>query len=392
MTRENLKWEYEEFEVPQIAYDTFGQCVKKGEQYEEDWNKLLEKYSENYPDEFKELNSIITGELPEGWEKALPTFTPEDKGAATRVHSQTMLNALAPVLPGLIGGSADLAPSNLTLMKMFGDFQKDNQEERNVRYGVREHGMGAIANGIALHSPGLISYCATFFVFTDYMRAAIRMAALSQARILYVMTHDSIGLGEDGPTHQPIEHLASLRAMPNINMTRPCGGNEVAGCYAVAVKSTKTPTIMALSRQGMPNLAGTDRDKVIKGGYVISDEEDPDVILMGTGSELQLAADAAVKLKEEGIKARVVSMVSWELFENQDQEYKDSVLTPSIKARVAVEAGAKFGWERYLGEKGEFVGISDRFGASAPAGTIYKELDITADAVAAAAKKSISNV
>lgn len=248
-TRENLKWSYGEFEVPEHVNKVMGSNVERGSALEAAWNANLNAYSAKHPEEAAEFKALISGELPANWEDALPTFTPEDKGVATRVHSQTMLNALAPALPGLLGGSADLAPSNLTLMKMFGDFQKDTQGERNVRFGVREHGMGSICNGIALHNSGLIPYCATFFIFTDYMRAAMRVAALSQAGVIYVMTHDSIGLGEDGPTHQPVEHLASFRAMPNINMMRPCGGNETAGCYAVAVKSRKTPSILALSRQ-----------------------------------------------------------------------------------------------------------------------------------------------
>lgn len=390
-TRENLKWPYKEFEIPDKALKTFRSAIDRGAKYEAEWKKACDAYASKYPEEYKEFMSIATGELPKGWEGALPTFTLEDKGVATRVHSQTMLNALAPVLPGLIGGSADLAPSNLTLMKMFGDFQKDSPAERNVRFGVREHGMGAICNGIALHSPGWIPYCATFFIFTDYMRASMRMSALSQAGVIYVMTHDSIGLGEDGPTHQPIEHLASFRAMPNILMTRPCGGNEVAGCYKVGVLSRKRPTVIALSRQGMPNLENTSADKVAQGGYVIQDAGGtPDVILMGTGSELQTASEAAAMLVKEGKKVRVVSMVCWELFEEQDDAYKASVLPPNVTARVAVEAGAKLGWERYLGNKGEFVGVGDQFGASAPGPTLFKEYGITPENVVAAAKKSMA--
>ena len=256
-------------------------------------------------------NSIITGKLPEGWADALPTFTPEDAGVATRIHSQTMLNALGGAVPGFIGGSADLAPSNMTLMKQFGDFQKDTPAERNVRYGVREHGMGAIANGIALHSPGFKSYCATFFIFSDYMRSAMRIAALSGAPTLFVMTHDSIGVGEDGPTHQPIEHLASFRAMPGMLMMRPADGNETAGAYEIAVEQTDRPTTFALSRQVVPNLANTSREGVRKGAYVVAGPppaEDVDCIIIGTGTELSLAVEAAEKL---GAKARAVSMPCW---------------------------------------------------------------------------------
>lgn len=297
-----------------------------------------------------------------------------------------MLNALAPALPGLVGGSADLAPSNLTLMKMFGDFQKGQYGERNLRFGVREHGMGAICNGIALHGSGLIPYCATFFIFTDYMRSAMRMSALSEAGVIYVMTHDSIGLGEDGPTHQPVEHLASYRAMPDMLILRPAGGNETAGAYKVAVSNRKRPSTIALSRQNMPNLPGTSVDGVAKGGYIVHDcQGTPDVILMGTGSELELAYNAAKELEKEGKKARVVSMVCWELFEEQPQSYKDSVLPPSITARVSVEAATSFGWAKYLGLKGKHVGI-DSFGASAPAPTLYEKFGITLAHVVKAAK------
>jgi transketolase len=353
-----------------------------------------------------------------------------------------------------IGGSADLAPSNLTLMKMFGDFQKNQFAERNLRFGVREHAMGAICNGIALHNSGLIPYCATFYIFTDYMRrcvghhctslgrllekgriaggfamdvlccpccallcslmlgvcslvaywgscslpdwcccrpcpfgrSAMRMSALSEAGVIYVMTHDSIGLGEDGPTHQPVEHLASFRAMPDMLMMRPAGGNETAGAYKVAVTNRKRPTTIALSRQNMPNLPGTSVDGVAKGGYIIKDcTGTPDVILMGTGSELELAYNAAAALEKEGKKARVVSLVCWELFEAQPEAYRESVLPAGVTARVSVEAGTSFGWAKYLGLKGKHVGI-DSFGASAPAPTLYAKFGITLDAVVAAAK------
>uniref|UniRef100_A0A061SE44 transketolase n=1 Tax=Tetraselmis sp. GSL018 TaxID=582737 RepID=A0A061SE44_9CHLO len=390
-TRENLKWEYGPFEVPDVVYETMRDArIAAGADIEADWNKRLDAYAAKYPEEAAEFKQLISGALPAGWESCLPTFTPEDKGLATRLHSQTMLNAIAPTLPGLIGGSADLAPSNMTLMKMFGDFQKDTYAERNVRFGVREHGMGAIANGIFLHSSGLIPYCATFFIFTDYMRAAIRMAALSEAGVLFVMTHDSIGLGEDGPTHQPVEHLASFRAMPNILTMRPCDGNETAGCYKVGVDNRTRPTLMALSRQGMPNLSTTSIDNVAKGGYAVMDcEGTPDVILIGTGSEVHVAMSAAETLQSEGKKVRVVSMVCTELFDEQTQAYKDSVLPPSVTARVVVEAGTSFGWSKYVGEKGQYVCV-DSFGASAPAGVLYEKFGITPDAVVEKAKAAMA--
>ncbi|CDO97702.1 unnamed protein product [Coffea canephora] len=387
-TRQNLGWPYEPFHVPEDVKKHWSRHVPVGAAYEAEWNAKFAEYEKKYPEEAAELKSLITGELPAGWEKALPAYTPESPADATRNLSQQNLNALVKVLPGLLGGSADLASSNMTLLKMFGDFQKKTPEERNVRFGVREHGMGSICNGIALHSPGLLPYCATFFVFTDYMRAAIRISALSEAGVIYVMTHDSIGLGEDGPTHQPIEHLASFRAMPNILMLRPADGNETAGSYKVAVLNRKRPSILALSRQKLPQLAGTSIEGVAKGGYIISDNSSgnkPDVILIGTGSELEIAAKAADELRKEGKAVRVVSLVSWELFDEQSAEYKESVFPAAVTARVSIEAGSTFGWEKIVGPKGKAIGI-DRFGASAPAGKIYKELGITAEAVVAAAK------
>ena len=394
-TRENLKWPHGPFEVPATVYDTFKEAAARGAKSHAEWDKTMAAYKAKYPTEAAELEGLWSGKLPAGWEASLPTFTPEDKGLATRLHSQTMLNALAPALPGFLGGSADLAPSNMTLMKMFGDFQKGQYAERNLRFGVREHAMGAICNGIALHSPGLIPYCATFFIFTDYMRSAMRMSALSQAGVIYVMTHDSIGLGEDGPTHQPVEHLASFRAMPGMLTMRPGDGNETAAMYKAAVQNAnaqnpagkKRPSTLALSRQGMPNLPGSSIDAAIKGGYVVADcDGTPDVIIMGTGSELTLAVDAAAELVAAGVKARAVSMPCWELFDEQPQSYRDSVLPPAVKARVSVEAGSTFGWQKYVGDGGVTIGV-DTFGASAPADRLYKEYGITKEAVVAAAKK-----
>ena len=386
-TRANLKWDYAPFVVPDDVKKYMGECVANGAASEAAWKATLATYESKYPKEAKEFKQLISRELPAGWEKALPRYTPADKAVASRIHSQTCLNALAPVLPGLIGGSADLAPSNMTLMKMFGDFQKDTPAERNVRFGVREHGMGAIVNGMALHNSGLIPYCATFFIFTDYMRGAMRVSALSQAGIIFVMTHDSIGLGEDGPTHQPIEHLASFRAMPNILTMRPGDANESSGCYKVAVESRTRPTLLALSRQALPNLAGTSLEGVAKGGYIVHGDANatPDVILLATGSELSMAVDAAKDLEAAGKKARVVSMVCWELFDEQDAAYRASVLPPAVKARVSVEAGSTFGWHKYVGDHGKSIGV-DGWGASAPANVIYEKFGITKAAVVQAAK------
>ena len=394
-TRANLKWPYGEFEVPKAAYDVFGEVAKRGQAKKAAWEKTMAAYKTKYPAEAAELASLLSNKLPAGWEAALPSFTPEDKGLATRLHSQTMLNSLAPAIPGFLGGSADLAPSNMTLMKMYGDFQKDSPAERNLRFGVREHAMGAICNGLALHGTGLIPYCATFFIFTDYMRSAMRMSALSQAGVIYVMTHDSIGLGEDGPTHQPIEHLASFRAMPQMLTMRPGDGNETAGCYKAAVLNAagdnkdgkKRPSTLALSRQGMPNQPGTSIEGTTKGGYIVhGGAGKPDVILIATGSELMLAIDAAKDLEGAGMAVRVVSMPCTELFDEQSDSYKESVLPKAVKARVSVEAGSTFGWERYTTTDGIQIGV-DTFGASAPADRLYKEFGITKDAIVAAAKK-----
>lgn len=390
-TRKNLKWEFGEFEVPQDVYDVFRSNIERGAKSEAEWKQTMETYKAKYPKEYAEFTQLISNELPKGWDAVLPVYKPEDKLMATRQYSNVMLNALAPVLPGLIGGSADLAPSNLTLMKCSGDFQKNQYAERNLRFGVREHAMGAICNGIALHRSGLIPYCATFFIFTDYMRNAMRMSALSEAGVIYVMTHDSIGLGEDGPTHQPIEQLSSFRAMPDMLMMRPCGGNETAGAYNVGVLNRKRPTTIALSRQNIANLPGCSAEGVTKGGYIIHDcKGTPDVIIMGTGSELPNAYEAAVALEKEGKKARVVSMVCWELFEEQSKEYKESVLPSSVSARVSVEAGTSFGWAKYIGLKGKHVGI-DTFGASAPAPILYEKFGITTEGVIKAAKEVMSH-
>jgi transketolase len=385
-TRKNLNWKYGEFEIPEAVQKAMD-CSAKGAELQGEWKKVESAYASKYPEDYAEYQSIITGKLPAGWADALPKFTPEDKGVATRIHSQTALNALGGVIPGFVGGSADLAPSNMTLMKQFGDFQKDTPAERNIRYGVREHGMAAIANGIALYAPGFISYCATFFIFSDYCRSAMRIAALSGAGTIYVMTHDSIGVGEDGPTHQPIEHLASYRAMPDMLMMRPADGNETMGAYKIAVEgaANKRPTTLALSRQVVPNLAGTTMEGVAKGAYVVQGEAagaPVDCVLMATGTELELACITGEKLAAEGKKVRVVSMPCWELFEEQGDAYRESLIPSDCKCRVSIEAASTFGWSKYAVKS---IG-RDGFGASAPAPTIYKEFGITADAMYAAAK------
>ncbi|AUC61054.1 transketolase TktA [Cyanobacterium sp. HL-69] len=387
-TRKNLGWNYEPFVVPQDAYDHFKKAGEKGADLEAQWNETLATYKSKYPTEAKEFETITSGKLPENWADCLPTYTPEDKALASRKHSEICLNAISEVLPQLVGGSADLTHSNLTQLKISGDFQKGAYENRNIHFGVREHAMGAICNGIALHNTGLIPYGATFLVFTDYMRNSIRLSALSEAQAIWVMTHDSIALGEDGPTHQPVEHVASLRLIPDLMVFRPADGNETSGAYKVAIETKKTPSLMALTRQGLPNLAGSSIEGVAKGGYVVAcgfPPEELDLILIGTGSEVSLCVDAAEKLKSEGLKVRVVSMPCVELFDKQSDEYKESVLPKAIRKRISVEAGTTFGWERFVGDEGLCIGVNT-YGASAPGGVVMEKFGFTVDNVVAKAK------
>lgn len=386
LTKKNLGWEWEEpFHVPEEALECFRESVSCGGDKEEEWNKLLEAYSKEYPDLAKEWNLFISGDLQDGWKDALPVFPPDEKGLASRASSGKVLNAIASQVPNLMGGSADLAPSNKSNLDDYTSISGDDFSGRNMHFGVREHAMGAVVNGMAVHG-GLIPYGATFLTFADYMRTPIRLSAMMKLPTIYIFTHDSIGVGEDGPTHQPVEHVASLRAIPNLVVIRPADANETAVAWRVALESKDRPVALALTRQNLPTL---DRDQfpsadgAARGAYVLSDPKDgsPDVIIIGSGSELSLALEAADLLKEKDIKARVVSMPSWELFEDQDQAYRDEVLPPSITARVAVEAGVTQGWGRYVGLDGDVVGL-DRFGASAPGGTVYKELGITAERVA----------
>lgn len=388
LTRKNLGWDYAPFEIPQDVLNHTRKAVERGAAYEAEWNKTFAEYKVKYAQEGAEFARFLSGKLPEGWDQVLPTYTAEDKAQPTRKHSEICLNKLGAVLPELIGGSADLTHSNLTEIKGDGDFQKGQFQNRNIHFGVREHAMGAICNGIALHRSGLMPYGATFLIFTDYMRAAIRLAALSEAGSIWVMTHDSIGQGEDGPTHQPIETLASLRAIPDLTVIRPADGNETSGAYKVAIQKSKenASTLLAFTRQNVPNLGGTSVDGVAKGAYTIVDcAGTPDIILIGTGSELSLCVTAAEKLTAEGKKVRVVSMPSTELFDAQDAAYKESVLPKSVTKRLAVEASCSFGWHKYVGTEGDTVSI-DSFGASAPGGTCMEKFGFTVDNVLAKAK------
>ncbi len=387
LTKDALGWPHEPtFHVPDDVLAHFRQAVDRGAEAEQAWDAKFAAYEAEYPAEAAEFKRIMAGQLPEGWKEALMPVC--EKQDSTRNLSKFCLNALAPVMPELLGGSADLAHSNMTLMAGLPDFQASSYEGRNFRFGVREHAMGGIANGMALHG-GLIPYDATFLIFTDYMRAAIRLSALSQVRVLHIMTHDSIALGEDGPTHQPIEQIASLRAVPNLLVFRPGDAKEVVGSYIAAIDQSQTPSILAFTRQKVTNLPGTSVEGTLKGGYVIVEETNPDIILMATGSELELAVKAAEILKSEGKAARVVSLPCWELFLAQPQEYRDAVLPPSVTKRVSIEAGTTFGWCSFVGSEGKAIGI-DRFGASAPGGTCMQEFGFTVENLLNTARSLLS--
>jgi len=383
------------FLVPEGVYEHFQEGIgKRGRDLRTQWDKNFANYAKKYPDLAQQLEEMQHRELPSGWDKNLPTFPADAKGIATRESSGKVLNALAQNIPWLIGGSADLAKSNKVTLTVegAGDFQSFSYGGRNLHFGVREHAMGAAVSGMVLSN--LRAFGATFFNFTDYMRPSMRLAALMEIPALYVMTHDSIGVGEDGPTHEPIEQIASLRAMPNMLVLRPGDANEAVEVWKIAIQQTHRPATLVLTRQAMPTF---DRTKyasaagVAKGAYVLADAPagKPDVILMGTGSELSLCVDAYEKLKTEGINARVVSMPSWEIFAEQDAAYKESVLPAAVTARVSVEMASTFGWERYVGLKGRSIGMH-RFGASAPLKDLLKKFGFTVDAVLAEARAALA--
>jgi transketolase len=377
------------FYVPDEAGRLFREAVGRGDALVADWEAALERYAAEYPAEAAQLRRRLAGRLPAGWDAALPAYEPGTE-IATRNASQESIQVLAAALPELFGGSADLSESNLTDVRANGhDHFEAGQPGRNLRFGVREHGMGAIVNGIAYHG-GLLPYAATFLTFSDYMRGSVRIAALSGLHVTYVWTHDSVGLGEDGPTHQPVEHYAALRAIPNLWFVRPGDGNEAAAAWALAVERPEIaapgPVALAFTRQKLPTLPGTKenaREGLRRGGYVLREAAggQPQLILVGTGSELALCVAAAAQLEGEGIPTRVVSLPCVERFEAQDQAYRDGVLPPAVRKRVTVEAGVSLGWERWAGDEGAVLGL-DRFGASAPAGTIFATFGFTADSVA----------
>ena len=393
--KKKLGWPIEpRFFIPEDVLAHFRSAIERGIKQESEWNAAFDAYKAAFPADASQMESQLTGALPAGWDKDLSVFPADAKGVATRKTSGAVINAVAGNLPALMGGSADLAPSNNTLIKDSIDFQPETPEGRNIRFGVREHAMGAIVNGMSYHK-GLIPYCATFMVFTDYVRPAMRIAALSHLPNIWVMTHDSIFLGEDGPTHQPVEHLAAMRAIPNLNVIRPADANETVEAWRVAIESKSTPTMLALSRQNVPNL---DREvyasaaNLSKGAYVLKDfgTGSPDIILMASGSEVSLIISAAEALAADGTSVRVVSFPCWGLFSAQDEAYKERVLPKAVTKRLAVEAGASFGWERWVSLDGAVIGI-DRFGASAPAKILSEKFGFTADNVIAQAKALLAD-
>ncbi|WP_419197694.1 transketolase [Microbispora hainanensis] len=386
------------FDVPDEVLGHAREVVQRGRALRAEWDKGYQSWREANPERAELFDRISKRELPEGWDKALPSFEIGSQ-VATRKASGEVLNALAPVLPELWGGSADLAESNNTTMKGEPSFIPDeyqtkefpgNRYGRTLHFGIREHGMGAILNGIALHN-GTRPYGGTFLVFSDYMRPSVRLAALMKLPVTYVWTHDSIGLGEDGPTHQPIEHLWALRAIPGLDVVRPADANETAAAWKAVLEHNDRPAGLALTRQNVPTLDGTDPDAVARGGYVLQDASNgqPEVVIIGTGSEVQLAVEARTILESQGIPTRVVSMPCVEWFREQDSAYKQTVLPPAVKARVAVEAGISLGWREFVGDAGEVLGL-EHFGASAPYKTIYEQFGLTADRVVAAAKASLA--
>lgn len=393
LTKEAYKWTFEaDFHVPEEVYSHFNESVvDAGAQKEEAWNELFKNYKEAHPELAEQLELAIKGELPADWDQEIPVYE-EGKTLASRASSGEVLNAIAKRVPSFIGGSADLAGSNNTAIKGETDLLPGNYSGRNIWFGVREFAMGAALNGMTLHG-GLKVYGGTFFVFSDYLRPAIRMAALMGLPVTYVFTHDSIAVGEDGPTHEPIEQLASLRAMPNLGVIRPADGNETAAAWKVAMESTNKPTALVLTRQGLPTIKDTSEtayEGVSKGAYIISasKKEVADALLLATGSEVNLAVEAQKALANEGIDVSVISMPSWDRFETQSKEYKQSVINPAVKKRLAIEVASPFGWDRYAGDEGEILAIN-HFGASAPGGKIMQEFGFTVENVVARVKEML---
>jgi len=395
LTKKNLGWpEDKTFFIPDEVKTFFDEANNKCKTKEEEWNKLFEKYKSKYPEDAKLFSDLMSGNFGEEWKSKLPVFN-KDEGEkiATRAASGKVLNAIASSLPSLIGGSADLAPSNNTMLKDYPAFSPEHYDGRNFHFGVREHGMASALNGMAIYG-GIIPYGGTFLIFSDYLRPAIRLASLSGIRPIYVFTHDSIGLGEDGPTHQPVEQISSIRAIPGAIVIRPADANETSYAWRFAIEHKDGPVALMLTRQGLPIL---DQEKypsaknLLKGAYILKDSDTPELILMATGSEVSITLKAAEEIEASGVKTRVVSFPSWELFEIQSAEYKESVLPSKIKARVSVEAGVKHGWERFIGDYGEAISI-EKFGASAPVGIVMEKYGFTPANIVNTAKKVLEKL
>ncbi|MEP6794330.1 MAG: transketolase [Saprospiraceae bacterium] len=398
LSKINLAWPVEPlFLLPEDALLHFRKAVLHGDQFESEWNKIFSSYKHQYPESAAQLEDLMNGNISGDWDKKIPEFPADSKGMATRVASGKIMQSFFPMLPGFIGGSADLNSSTHTELKDAGNFENPSMAVgdlqgsagggwsyagRNLQFGVREHGMASISNGMAAHG-GIIPFCATFLTFADYMRPSIRLSALMELNVVYVFTHDSIGLGEDGPTHQSVEHVASLRAIPGLNVIRPCDANETSMAWRMAIESKKAPTALILSRQDLPTLdrnVYASADGLRFGGYILSDVPDgkPDLILISSGSEVALIVKAQQELQKQNISVRLVSMPSWELFEAQATEYKKKVLPPSVHNRIAVEAGITQGWHQYVGDNGIVIGI-DHFGASAPGDVLMREFGFTVE-------------
>jgi transketolase len=390
----NLGWPLTpKFLIPEDILTHFREAVKRGSELEDEWNESYDDYRSHFPIQAAELSRRLEGNLPDDWVKYLPEFPLDSKGMATRAASGKVINAIAGAIPELMGGSADLEPSNKTWIDGHDSFQSDCPEGRNFHFGVREHAMGAVVNGMAYHG-GIIPYGGTFLVFSDYMRGAIRLSALAHLPSIWVFTHDSIGVGEDGPTHQPVEHVASLRAIPNLLTIRPGDANEVAYAWKVALERKDGPTALILSRHGIPTL---DREKfasaanLVRGAYILADLGDgqPDIIMMSSGTELSLIVSAGELLAKEGLNVRLVSFPSWELFESQDSVYINQILPPDIPFRLAVEAGVSQGWHRWVGEGGDILSV-ERYGASAPQKVVYEHYGLTIENVIRKAKNILT--
>ncbi len=390
-TRRHLGWPPKEFYIPEEVLSHFRKAIERGKKLEDEWSRKYQEYKRKYPEDAERLEKMLKRELPEGWDKDLPEFMPDKEGMPTRVASGKVLNILASRILNIIGGSADLGPSNKTLLLEEGDFQAGSYRARNLRFGVREHGMAAILNGMALYD-GLIPYGGTFLIFSEYMRPAIRMAAMMKLKVIYVFSHDSIGVGEDGPTHQPIEQFACLRAIPGLTVIRPCDANEVVEAWKCAIEENG-PVALIFTRQTVPvldrsNLAPA--SNLRKGAYVLKEANGKmRVVIISTGSEVHPSLEAAKILEEKGIGTRVVSMPSWEIFERQDEEYKKSVIPEDVELRVSVEAGVSMGWHKYVGDKGDIIGI-DRFGASAPYKVLFEKFGFTGKAIAERIEKRLN--